>query len=63
MAQHRLHLDGLRDEDGLGDHIVRPGCPDHIIIKRTEGNRTCPGQDIDGKQGLLALPFSGNKDQ
>jgi hypothetical protein len=34
----------LSSEDGLGVNVARHGRHDHIIIKRTEGNRTCPGK-------------------
>ena len=68
LAELRLQLDGYGGEDRPGDHVARHKGHDHIIIKRTKGNRTRPknemtGQDHGRRLGLMALPFFDNKDQ
>ena len=68
LAELWLQLYGYGGEDGLGDHVVRHKGHDHIILRRTKGNHTrlkngMTGWDSSGKLGLLALPFSGKKDQ
>ena len=59
---HWFHLDGHSGEDELGDRGSEHKGHDHIIIKRTEENRTRPEdgwkEGMMGKEGLRAWPCS-----